>query len=123
MIILRQKKYSGSGTRFIYNTLRKGGVNGDKAKRIAIRIKRPLEKVGHAVADRAATTAVIAGPGMPIPFASWAVAGGYAISPGTVKAVPGLGKYVGAIENSKLSRGVAKSIHKGVDGLFKIGKH
>ena len=123
MIILRQKKYSGSGTRFIYNTLKKSGVNGNKAKRIAIKIKQPLEKVGHAVADRAATTAAIAGPAMPIPGVSWAVAGGYAISPGTVKAVPGLGKYVGAIENSKISKGISKPIHKAVNSLFKIGKH
>lgn len=123
MIILRQRVYSGKGTQLIYNSLLKSGMKPAKARRKAIKIKQPLEKVGHALADRAATTAAIAGPAMPVPGVSWALAGGYAVSPKTIKAVPGLGQYVGLIENSKISKGIAKPIHKAVDSAFKIGRH
>ena len=120
-MIIKRKLYSGKGTQVIYKTLSPFYKNKQTAKRAAIKVKQPLEKVGHKVADRYAIAGAMAGPALPIPVVSQAAGLTYAISPTAVKAIPVIGPAVKQLEGTKAIKTTAKPVHKAVDWLFKAG--
>lgn len=131
MIILRQRAFSGIGTRIIYKT--KSGFNKVLPKvvrksdaelmRGTIREKTVLEKAGHIIADRYPITAGLSSPLVPLGPLSWAGGAVYMVSPNTLKKIPVFSKYLPRLENSKAVETLGKPIHEFTDYLFKAGKH
>ena len=123
-MIIKRKLYSGVGTQTIYKTISPFIKDKAKARRAAIKIKQPLEKVGHKFADRYAIAGAIAGPAFPVPVASWIAGGTYLVSPKAVKSVlPKKGKeLLTKVEQSKAIKTAAEPVHKLTDRLFKIGR-
>lgn len=141
MIIVKQKEYSGVGTKFIHfkNKLKNPGMKDNVAlKRQTIAAKQSAEKrlvstsakVGRAVGERGVTAALLAGPMLPVPVVSQVVGATYAVSPKTVEKIPGVGKALTGIRNSKAMQKVAnktetagKKVGEGLSKkLFKVGK-
>ena len=124
MIILRRKIYSGVGTQAIYkiNRFLNPSKSNIQLARSTIKTKQVAEKVGHAVADRYAVTAAIAGPAVPVFGVSQGLALVYAGAPNIVRKIPVAGKLVVKAENSNLVKKMGKPVHKAVDYMFKPGR-
>lgn len=122
-MIIRRKTFSGIGTQIIHkaNQFLRPGKSKVQLARSTIKTKQAVEKVGHAVADRYAVTAAIAGPVVPVPFVSQGLALAYAGAPNVIRKIPVAGNLVVKAENSKVVKSLGKPVHKAVDYLFKPG--
>lgn len=125
MIILRQKEYSGIGTKYLYkkNLRTMSPVSAKRAaivqkRKVVQRIENTAEKAGGEAFRRVGVGGFIAGPGLPVPGLSWGVGAGYAIAPNTVNKIPVLGNYTRALEGNKVS---TKIIDSGKTAGKKIG--
>jgi len=120
-MIIKRKLYSGKGTQAIYKIINPLYKNKIAARRATIKVKKPLEKAGHEIADRYAVSLAIAGPALPIPVVSQVAGATYTFAPSVVKATPVIGPAISRVEKTKIVKATAKPVHKATDWLFKAG--